>query len=96
MNWLDELEPAARKVVLTRAHKHALYELYLRSDAWREQRSAAIRRAGGACEDCGRSFLVVLEVHHLTYANLGAELEGDLMALCHACHADRHPTAIAA
>jgi hypothetical protein len=44
--------------------------------------------ANGVCEDCrGRT---AREVHHLTYSSLGHEPDGDLLALCHACHRLRH------
>lgn len=85
-NPFDLLEPEQRKAILTRGRSRWLYHLYLRSQGWRARRGAAIRAAGGACEDCGRSFLVCLDVHHLHYANLGAEPPEDLMALCRDCH----------
>lgn len=85
-NIFDELTPAERHAALRRGSRR-LYSTYLRSDAWRELRARVIRRAGAACEQCGRGFLTPLDVHHRTYRRIGAEQEADLLALCRACHA---------
>lgn len=85
MNPYDELTPLQRHVRL-RGGTHAEYELYLHSRPWRQLRSRLIAARGGACEHCGRSYLVVLTVHHCTYATLGNERDGDLEVLCGACH----------
>jgi hypothetical protein len=66
------------------------YRRYLRSDAWAARRERALRRAGGRCGRCGAG--VPAEVHHLTYERLGAERDGDLIALCAPCHRDAHPS----
>ena len=47
------------------------YEGYLRSPIWQRRREAVLRRARGFCEACGQKRAT--EVHHLTYANVGAE-----------------------
>lgn len=88
-NPFDGLDAVTRQAVL-RQHNHAAYELYLRSAAWRAVRNAAIKRAGGACEGCGRGYLVLLDVHHRSYARLGAELPDDLCVLCRRCHDEAH------
>lgn len=66
------------------------YETYLRSAEWRAKREWALERAGRRCQVCnGRDRP---EVHHRTYANLGAELPGDLLVLCDDCHHLYHNT----
>ena len=44
--------------------------------------------AGNTCQDCGSS--EKLETHHLSYANVGKEKEGELVVLCRRCHGKRH------
>lgn len=85
MNPYDELNAAERHRRL-RDGGHDEYELYLRSQHWRQLRRRLIVSRGGACELCGRDFLVVLEVHHRTYATLGRERDGDLLVVCPPCH----------
>jgi hypothetical protein len=85
MNPYDELDAAGRHRRL-RLGGHDEYELYLRSRTWRQLRCRLIVSRGGACEHCGRGYLVVLELHHRTYATLGCERDGDLLVLCPPCH----------
>ena len=65
------------------------YEKYIRSPRWKHKASAARRRAGYRCQECG-SRNWPLEVHHKTYARLGFERWFDLIALCRRCHSRRH------
>jgi 5-methylcytosine-specific restriction endonuclease McrA len=90
VNPYDELTPAQRRRRLRRGD-HSEYELYLRSRPWRALRARLIVARGGACERCGRDYLVVLEVHHRSYRRIGRELDSDLQVLCASCHelADR-------
>lgn len=60
------------------------YADYIRSAAWRAKRQWALERAGHRCQVCNGT--EKLEVHHRTYANLGAELPGDLIVLDERCH----------
>lgn len=64
------------------------YPVYLRSSHWQKTRAAAIKKAGHKCEDCGVSG--DLQVHHLTYKRLRAELPEDLRVLCGVCHCKAH------
>lgn len=64
------------------------YRDYLQSEWWQERRLLALELAGWKCQDCGGT--EDLEVHHLTYERLGAELDADLRALCHHCHSHTH------
>jgi 5-methylcytosine-specific restriction endonuclease McrA len=47
-----------------------------------------LRRAGRRCQACG--VRPATDVHHLTYAHLGAERAWELMALCVDCHRKAH------
>jgi hypothetical protein len=66
------------------------YEVYLRSQRWREFRAAMLELVGYKCERCGRTEaeyrLLVLDVHHWCYARLGCELPDDVEVLCRPCH----------
>ena len=81
--WLDTL-----RTLFARPYRAMPYADYLRSAHWQDKRAGAIRRAGGRCERCGRAGR--LDVHHITYARLGCEADGDLVALCRACHEVMH------
>ena len=61
------------------------YAEYLTGDHWRQTRQHAIWAAGGRCQLCG-SATRALEVHHVSYDNLGAEGPEDLAVLCAPCH----------
>jgi 5-methylcytosine-specific restriction endonuclease McrA len=63
-----------------------------RPASWHGIRERALKRAGWCCQECGinRYQAGVLEVHHLTYDRLGAELDEDLRVLCRKCHYDVH------
>jgi 5-methylcytosine-specific restriction endonuclease McrA len=72
------------------------YDDYLKSEHWRETRERKLLRSGYRCQGY-RGFHVKcvaegvqLDVHHLTYARLGRELESDLIVLCHDCHGKAH------
>ncbi len=60
------------------------YKLYLRSTAWLNRRRGVLNRAEGKCQLCAGTER--LEVHHVTYARVGAERIEDLRCLCHVCH----------
>ncbi len=65
------------------------YADYIRSALWRNNpaRLAELAASGGRCRTCNRGAAEVeLQVHHRTYARLGAELVGDLTTLCVECH----------
>jgi len=61
---------------------------YLKSPHWYAVRAQKIKEAGGKCESCKKSGQ--LDVHHLSYKNLGHERMNDLQALCRKCHKKRH------
>lgn len=63
------------------------YDRYIGSAEWTERRTAFLRAHPDGCAVCG--FLSV-DVHHLDYGHLGAELDDDLLALCKAHHDGVH------
>ena len=64
------------------------YLLYLQSNHWKDVRNAAFSRAGFRCGECGDN--TEIQVHHLTYDNIGNEKPGDLVVLCRTCHMLKH------
>lgn len=76
------------RTLFARPYRNMPYSDYLQSAHWQDKRTGAIRRAGGRCQRCGNAGR--LDVHHSTYARLGCEADGDLVALCRACHEDVH------
>ena len=68
--------------------RRAGYEWYLSSAKWQGKRRLKLAEVGNKCEECGAEG--VLDVHHKTYARLGAEELADLEVLCRPCHEKRH------
>lgn len=69
------------------------YADYIKSKEWQATRQRIFRRDDFRCVRCGCS--KNLEVHHITYKNLGEEKDDDLATLCDKCHNDIHnPTTI--
>lgn len=76
------------RTAATKRPSREVYLRYLQSPEWRRVRDAAIRHASWRCERCkGKRDL---QVHHRTYARLGAEWPEDLEVLCAGCHGDHH------
>jgi len=63
------------------------YQDYLYSDIWIERRELMIKMVG-KCELCGA--INRLQVHHITYLNVGNEKKEDLMVVCKTCHTRIH------
>lgn len=59
------------------------YSRYLRSARWQCRRKAILWRDRRRCRVCGGHGT---EAHHLTYENVGDELQEDLITLCGPCH----------
>jgi len=72
-------------ILMHTLRQSSAYRVYMQSPAWRARRAQAIARAGMRCEECGL-YGRGLEVHHLTYDNLGHEPDSDLQVLCLDCH----------
>jgi hypothetical protein len=71
-----------------RTSRQRQYGQYLKSDIWRKKSSEVKKKRGNKCQECG-SFENI-EVHHLSYSNLGNELNDDLAVLCRNCHEEAH------
>lgn len=64
------------------------YNTYLKSKHWKRKRKRALCNAGFSCQECGNRGS--LQVHHLSYKNLGNEQDYDLKVLCRSCHREVH------
>lgn len=71
-----------------RSRKEWYSKEYLHSKHWRKTRNRALAKANFMCKQCGATQR--LQVHHLTYAHLGQELDSDLIVLCKNCHRNLH------
>jgi hypothetical protein len=65
------------------------YGQYLQTDHWQSVRREALERAGHKCQ-LKESHGGILDVHHRTYKNRGAERPEDVIVLCRSCHARHH------
>lgn len=66
------------------------YKNYIRSDTWLKKKRERMAIDGNKCVMCGRpanKCRYGLQVHHITYRNLGHEdTLTDLVTLCGRCH----------
>ena len=69
------------------------YEKYILSLQWRtsKPRQKTISLDNFSCRMCGSTYK--LQVHHITYKNLGKEELNDLATLCSVCHEYTHKIA---
>lgn len=69
------------------------YRRYLLSDKWKQKAEARMKIDGYRCQGCGSCGTVEnpLEVHHLSYVDLGNEdIYTQLVTCCHCCHKNIH------
>ena len=70
------------------------YNRYIRSDAWKQKEQERMAVDDNKCVMCGRPSEKTrhgLQVHHITYRNLGHEdVLTDLVTLCAPCHKKMH------
>jgi len=64
------------------------YKEYLLSKKWSWYRIKILKRDNFQCSECESK--ENLNVHHLTYRNLGNEQMKDLITLCNKCHKKAH------
>lgn len=65
------------------------YLEFLKSDKWKDTARKRAEIDNYTCQFCGCKGTVQnpLEIHHVTYRNLGHEdVDKDLVTLCHVCH----------
>jgi len=74
-----------KRIKMTRVN--LAYIAYLNTPEWKERREEFLEEANHECEECGSS--KNLQVHHLTYDNLGHEEFDDVEVLCDVCHEDK-------
>ncbi len=63
---------------------------HLKSEFWKSLKEERTKIAGkDTCEACGNN-IAQLDLHHITYENLGFESIDDLRLLCRNCHGRLH------
>lgn len=85
---IEELMKDGGRLLVVYALRDMPYEEYLRTMHWSTVRRAALERSNWRCALCLSQ--VRLDVHHITYENLGDELPEDVVALCRKCHDQQH------
>jgi 5-methylcytosine-specific restriction endonuclease McrA len=65
------------------------YKEYLQSKYWKTRSKKEKTWAKHICQLCKKNFKY-LDVHHLSYKNLGHERKKDLLVVCRNCHAKLH------
>ncbi len=80
-----------------RVRRRSKYSAYITSPAWFRRRESWVAAytlrhgTGPVCAGCGGAWSVAHgDLHHITYARLGAEHDADLVALCRVCHSTLH------
>lgn len=66
----------------------AEYKRYLRSNAWAIRKNTYYRRHNRQCAACGSWKRI--QLHHVSYENLGKEPDQDLVPLCYRDHRSAH------
>lgn len=87
------LEWSRRRVDIRAAYSQYMASpaWYRRRERWREQWRDAHDGAEPACQVCGAEWTTRNgDLHHRSYARLGAEDWRDLMPLCRPCHSRLH------
>jgi hypothetical protein len=85
------MENRMYSIVIPKTYDKIWYrEVYLKSDYWLELRERLYKEVNNICEECTQSG-IGLQVHHLSYKNLGKELRSDLVVICKFCHSKYHP-----
>lgn len=64
------------------------YAVYMQSEEWAARRAQYFVNHERSCRACASSTRI--ELHHKTYARMGAERDQDLVALCSRCHKALH------
>lgn len=64
------------------------HQEYINSPKWKAKRQMVLERDNFRCRKCGTG--KNLDVHHITYENIGNEPLDDLVTLCRNCHEEVH------
>ena len=76
------------------SNRSEYYKRYIRSDEWKQKEQERMNIDGNCCVMCGRPSEKTrhgLQVHHITYRNLGhEEVLTDLVTLCAPYHKKMH------
>jgi hypothetical protein len=64
------------------------YRAYLRSNAWAMRKNQYYKRFNRQCAACGSWKRI--QLHHVSYDNLGHEPDQDLVPLCYRDHRNAH------
>ena len=74
--------------------KKVIYHVYIKSEAWQKKRLKRLKMDGFRCQfrvgQLRCTAKTHLEVHHLSYKNLGNERFKELITLCHKHHGQAH------
>jgi len=81
-------KPTEEDKVRWRKIEKYTYTEYMKSDEWAERKTRYYSTHDKSCVACGSFDLV--DLHHMTYANLKAEKDEDLTSLCETCHTQYH------
>ena len=73
-----------RKVYLFKTKKIE----YMKGPKWRAKRKEVLERDCYCCQTCGANYS--LNIHHISYKNMGDEPLEDLVTLCQDCHTSLH------
>ena len=77
-----------KEVIDSNGDRHISYKSYLNSSHWKEKRKEFKKCYIRACVICGTNENI--ELHHITYKNIGKERLSDLCFLCRDCHESVH------
>jgi len=85
---LKYAQESYNKIHKKKGDKRVDYYIYIKSKEWKKKVAWIHKIRKGKCEICGAR--KKLDVHHLTYKNLGNEKEEDLQLLCRVHHKQAH------
>lgn len=86
----EELGGPFKRHLLRERHREwwEQYNRYLLTPGWQTLRSKILKRDNYTCQQCHSR--TAKQVHHLSYARVGHELDSDLASVCEECHKELH------
>lgn len=81
-------EQKIKKTIVTKKQ----YLEYINSERWKNKKKRFLKYYNWTCAKCKKTPKdnIFIDVHHLTYKNLGFETFKDVIVLCRECHAQYH------